>query len=600
MSLFDFFETSTAKEFYNDLSKLNADFTDITKQADSKNKALNKLIDDLSHSISKTANKQHKKAQKTTLSELLDAQITLAENTVKDFVTQVQIHSHNTQFRDEFNDSVLVFVYGKVKAGKSSLGNFVAKHPANKKSKPQFFTYDQAGQKQEQAKLEEIEDESGFETKATEATNNIQGFRTSGLTWIDTPGLHSLTDENGALAQRYIEAADLVLYITSSDSPARASDVREIVSLVAAKNKTVCIVLSKSDLMEEDEVNGELVQLRIGKSPENRHLQENHVRSELKKEMGEQLAQRISHIHSCSTLLGHDGINGNKEAWIQSNMDVIYALLHKEAITNAKTHKEKVPKERLNALINTIIGSPSKPTLILQELIQQFNTLKIEAEKEEKTLLNRALEVNTNIRHQLKNTVSTCLNTYLEEFGENEGMAKSAQQHLNNQLKAVINPLVEQELLNAITRSILDFDEALPLNLQLSQLPEFKEKFKEIAVKNNNTGWGAFFGGLLGAAIDVMALGMTLGAGTAAGAALGGMLGATESSGVTNTRKKIGDNREEMQQQIINMLEKALPPLVEKQLACISQDYFGTIHTIATDIQHQISTFKEKAHALRF
>ena len=108
--------------------------------------------------------------------------------------------------------------------------------------------------------------------------------------------------------------------------------------------------------MEEDEVDGELVQLRIGKSSYDRNLQENHVRSELKKELGEQLAQRISHIHSCSTLLGHDGINGNKSAWAQSNMDTIFSLLHTEAITNAKTHKEKVPRERFNALLSIIAG----------------------------------------------------------------------------------------------------------------------------------------------------------------------------------------------------------------------------------------------------
>ena len=94
-------------------------------------------------------------------------------------------------------------------------------------------------------------------------------------------------------------------------------------------------------------------------------------------------------------------------------------------------------------------------------------------------------------------------------------------------------------------------------------------------------------------------MGMTLGAATAAGAAIGGMLGA-DSSGITNTRQKIGDNREEMQQQIISHLEKTLPPLVDSQLKTISNDYFGAIHAIATDIQHQVSTFEEKAHALRY
>jgi uncharacterized membrane protein len=93
---------------------------------------------------------------------------------------------------------------------------------------------------------------------------------------------------------------------------------------------------------------------------------------------------------------------------------------------------------------------------------------------------------------------------------------------LNQALTIAITSLVEDALTLAIQQSILDFDEALPLNLQLSQLPDFKERFKEIAVKKNNTGFGAFFGGLIGLAVDVLAMGTTLGAGTAAGAAIGG------------------------------------------------------------------------------
>ena len=599
MSFFEFFETPPAKEFYNGLNKLTTDFADATKQAETKNQQLNKLIGELSQSIGKTANKQHKKAQKTTLSDLLNAQISLAENTVNTFVEQAQIHRHNTQFRDEFNDSVLIFIYGKVKAGKSSLGNFVAKHPANKKAKPQFFTYDQAGQKQTQAKLEEIHDEGGFEIKATQATDSIQGFRMNGLTWIDSPGLHSPNSTHDEITKRYVEAADLVLYISSSDSPARASDVYEIVDLVGTKNKTVCIVLSKSDSMEEDEIDGKLVQQRTGKSSYDRNLQENHVRSELKKELGEQLAQRISHIHSCSTLLGHDGINGNKSAWVQSNMDTIFSLLHTEAITNAKTHKEKVPRERFNALLSIIAGQQNQRTSALKDLFNSLNSLAKQAKNEESVLQNRASTVNTQLRTKLKPTVKQCLDEHLQQYGDNESTAKENANTLNQALTVAITTLVENELTLAIQQSILDFDEALPLNLQLSQLPEFKEKFKEIAVKQNNAGIGAFFGGLLGFAVDGLFMGMTLGAATAAGAAIGGMLDA-DSSGITNTRQKIGDNREEMQQQIISHLEKTLPPLVDSQLKTISNDYFGAIHAIATDIQHQVSTFEEKAHALRY
>lgn len=39
---------------------------------------------------------------------------------------QVMARAKGARFRENVNDSLLVFVYGKVKSGKSSLGNFVA------------------------------------------------------------------------------------------------------------------------------------------------------------------------------------------------------------------------------------------------------------------------------------------------------------------------------------------------------------------------------------------------------------------------------------------------------------------------------------------
>ena len=39
---------------------------------------------------------------------------------------RAKVRSAGAQFREDYNDSLLVFVYGKVKSGKSSLGNYVA------------------------------------------------------------------------------------------------------------------------------------------------------------------------------------------------------------------------------------------------------------------------------------------------------------------------------------------------------------------------------------------------------------------------------------------------------------------------------------------
>jgi tRNA U34 5-carboxymethylaminomethyl modifying GTPase MnmE/TrmE len=590
MNPFDFLKQSPSKEFYQRLGKLNADFGEIAAQAEAKNQRLQQHLQGLGSRVATTVSKHNQKSQKTILAEMLSAQINAAQTTVSLFIQQVDAHQHNTKFRDEFNDSVLVFIYGKVKAGKSSLGNFVGQHP-EQKTTPKFFKYDKAGQRTAQAKLEELA-EDGFETKVTEATDTIQGFKINGLTWIDTPGLHSLTDVNGDLARRYVEAADLILYITSSDSPARASDTAEIMDLVGTKNKKVCVILSKSDCVEEDEVDGELVQLRIGKSESNRQLQENHVKAELCKALGDQ-AKLIDHIHSCSTLLGYDGIKGNAEAWQQSNMDKIYQLLTQEAIINAKKLKENIPAQRFNGLLNAVVGeSKRNPTEDLQKLIGGLKELAEKANAEREKLKNASSGVYTRIRPKIAPLVREHTEKFFTQYGADAAKVKQHAAQLNQTLGDAIKPIVVSELSQTIHQSIQSFDDALPLNFQLSKMPEFKEKFKEIQVKSNNVGTGALIGG---------ALAMLFTGGLAA-IAIGAAIGAAAGADETSSKQKIkeGDNRDEVREQIIQQYEQNLPKQINQQLSQVADEYFGVIADIAQELHQHVKSFIGEAHGLRF
>ena len=598
MSPFDFLKQSPSKDFYQRLGKLNADFGNVAAQAEAKNQRLQQHLQDLGSRVAKTVRKHNQKSQKTILAEMLSAQISAAQTTVSLFIQQVDAHQHNTKFRDEFNDSVLVFIYGKVKAGKSSLGNFVGQHPEQKHT-PQFFKYDKAGQRAAQAKLEELA-ESGFETKVTEATDTIQGFKINGLTWIDTPGLHSLTDVNGDLAKRYVEAADLILYITSSDSPARASDTAEIVELVGTKNKKVCVILSKSDQMYEDEVDDELVQIRIGKSTTDRQLQEEHVKTELSKALGDQ-ASLIDRIHSCSTLLGYQGIQGKPEAWQQSNMDEIYQLLTQEAIVNAKKLKENIPAQRFNGLLNAVIGETKHtPTEELQKLINGLKELAEKASAEREKLKSAGSAVYTRIRPKIAPLVREHTEKFFTQYGADAAKVRQNAAQLNQALGDAIKPIVASELSQTVRQSIQSFDDALPVNFQLSKMPEFKEKFKEIKVKENSMGVGAIIGGVVGGILAAVVTG-GLGAveGAAIGAALGGAVGADEQSETTKKIKE-GDNRDEVREQIIRQYEQNLPKQINQQLSQVADEYFGVIAEIANELHQHVKNFMGEAHGLRF
>ena len=47
-----------------------------------------------------------------------------------------------------------------------------------------------------------------FDVDVEESTSAIQGFELGGMTWIDSPGLGSVTERNGNLARQYTESAD--------------------------------------------------------------------------------------------------------------------------------------------------------------------------------------------------------------------------------------------------------------------------------------------------------------------------------------------------------------------------------------------------------
>ena len=110
---------------------------------------------------------------------------------------RVEKHERNTEFRQDFGDSLLVFVYGKVKAGKSSLGNYVAygssdpdqqtvEAARNKGQAPDFFLKASTTDNPEQGEAR-LKQAGKFAVGVVETTSAIQGFRLPGLTWVNWP-----------------------------------------------------------------------------------------------------------------------------------------------------------------------------------------------------------------------------------------------------------------------------------------------------------------------------------------------------------------------------------------------------------------------------
>lgn len=555
--------------FYQELAKLQQEFVSIGDEAKQR-------MDKMQALIAKLANDIHQQRidNKLPLAALLLANLASAKNAIAGFEQATQQHMFNTKFRDEFSDSLLVFVYGKVNAGKSSLGNLVAMHPASK-TKAQFFRYDEAGKARHQAELEELKAVEGFETKETEATSSIQGFRLPALSWIDTPGLHSMTPVNGKLAQDYIDAADIVLYVTSSDSPGRSTDAQEITDLITLRAKKVCVLLTKSDVSEEDEIDGELVAVLKAKSSKVRAEQEQWVKQQLKDYL-KQEASRIGDVISISVLLAKNG------DWQASNLDVFYQLLNSQALKHAKALKQETPRLRFNSLLTQTLQGQQTDAPSLQQIKHLFEQLEKRAYSEGQQLLAAQQTVWEAIETELRGIVSNIVDKHA---------ASKNTAAIKNELETAFPELVKQHLMAEISQHIQQFNDNLPLSLQLNQAINLADKTESLSYTVSHSGKGAALGALAGAFLGPV------------GAVLGGLAGAA-AGGAFNERKSktiiLGDNREEVISALLKDIEQEVNKMIQSALQQVHQGYFLPVEALAKNLLKQISLLQKDLIVLQY
>lgn len=167
-----------------------------------------------------------------------------------------------------FDDKVMLLVFGKFNAGKSSLCNLLADRFRLAQQSVKYFHLEDGQVVYSQEALRE---------GATETTARLQGVCLGEkLILLDTPGLHSVTAENADLTQRFIDSADGVLWLSSSSSPGQVQAL-DALGRELRRHKPLLPIITRSDQVEEDEVDGEICSVLCNKNPTQRALQEADV-----------------------------------------------------------------------------------------------------------------------------------------------------------------------------------------------------------------------------------------------------------------------------------------------------------------------------------
>lgn len=338
-------------------------FKGVRESAEGKTEEIGKCIQAFNKSVEQA--KAHKlKAKDKSIQEIYDASTKVLKDTLDGLTKELEEARNGMQFILDNENSLNVVVFGKVKAGKSYLGNLMmgnairklpTKTSYDRLEQPKVKVYDR-GTCTTQDKLKEVTEENdasgGFGVDNREATRVIQLFHLGAMTWVDTPGFGSLTEENQELAREYVKNADLVIFASNSDAAGTQQDFQEMKELYDM-GKRFLLVLTQSDTLDEDcDDDGNIIPILVPKSDDDRRSTENYM----KKALGENgIRLGDENILTISAFLGLTALEKGEEALFESsNMSKFWNLLSDITEQEGTILSKKAFGDRVNTALQSL------------------------------------------------------------------------------------------------------------------------------------------------------------------------------------------------------------------------------------------------------
>lgn len=459
-------------------------------------------------------------------------------------------YSRGTDFRKKMGDSFLVYVYGKVNAGKSSLGNYIATGMAKPTEEDllQVVPRVQYGIEQEsEAKgFCDTKVESGFSVNREECTSSIQYFQLPGLTWVDSPGLHSKTFENGDLARKYAMSADLVLYVMNSCNPATKSDMDELKELLKL-NKPVILVITRSDEIEQDEVNGEIVNTLKMKSFQARQAQADYVISSIREHIGNNTSLENVEAITLSIRYAEEATDDLelKESGVSNLMMRLSELINKSSVQI----KIDTPNNNLKDFIIKVISELAE----VEGAFKGFDS-QLKSQKEDILLTSKHLKT------ELKAAIFPEVKRFVDDLGRDKCSYDAIKSVMELNVKSAIESAIKKDIATTKEgfKNIIDQEVSF-------DVPDYKKEYSEFAYSSNgnhNKSIGALIGATAGGLIGLIGGP----AGVALGSSIAGLAGGFVGSLIESEkmgRVYAGDNKHEIERSLVSYFSKYIDELVE-------------------------------------
>lgn len=597
------------KEFLEHFKKLQSVFDKSLSNSKELEKLFNEASQKFINNLSEAREKKYNLNENNPLYKHIDNIFELYDSMCSQWVKNIKNATKGTEFREKYNDSLLIYVYGKVKSGKSSLGNYIvygktdpSDSDKNNGIRAKYFSHVNNEGVEGGDLTNEAEISKKFRVDATEATSSIQGFSIPGLTWVDSPGLHSVNQCNGDLAKEYVKHADLVIYTMTSGAPGRESDTEEVDYIMACEKKPV-IVITGSDKVEEDEVDGKLVSNRIMKTDEDRLKQIKFVKEIVKKASSQDID-----IISISAKYAEEHETDEEEIQI-SGVSKLFELLDSISQNDGIKLKINTPLSNLKVFIKDAYENTKE----MQTKITELKTnVTINDDKLHSLFKNENLQGCMEVENKINNYLNSI---YTVNTKTNSDEINRQLQQIDNHLADIISDVLEDKVQKALNNFLNNINNSAVKSIgSLNfQIPNFNIKKETIeyndryipGTRKRNRGIGALLGLVGGAALAFCTGGTSLA--ISAAAAVGGTAGgiAGQISGEDGSVKKIkkevnvGDNFEEIKKQIIKNAKDVFTAAFNNNVYEFYDETKNTINSFITESNKTIEKYKSEMDSIQ-
>lgn len=454
--------TSTVNNLFEKLDIASKNLDGFSQEIDERRDEINKILLSIPAKSNEFSKVVKPKKESNLVDKAVESILTEINESIDSWNNDLTSQLKGTEFMKKHEKYLVVMVFGAVKAGKSSLGNFFAgkyfsnsnvETEYNHRDKPQFIS-EESG-RETGGLTKELNGDTWFTEGVTDTTGAIQYFTLSGLRWMDSPGTGAVKKDGDSkdmeqMVNDYIPFVDLCIFLMNSSEPGLQEDMKYMEKL-SREGQESLVVITRSDVVEEDiDENDEIIKILRPKEPERRKLQEDDIVTRLAEQYHELDSEKFRAM-SVSTMLARHAIeDGDESKFKDSNLDKLMNLLADKASTQTIDLKIARPKRNMNSFIDRLITGDNIDHKFegLEALLTKFRELQDPIDEYKQKLENRKQRV-TNLIIQ---DIQSDLKSKLLEW--NQIVESSKNTIDSNKMNTEINKIIEKGINKGINKEV--------------------------------------------------------------------------------------------------------------------------------------------------